>query len=357
MTHQLRPPAPRRTATWTVAAVIGCAAVTLFQGHLVADRVASAAAAQAGGKIYTLGPVTDGMELKTPDGRVVFDYMTRKPAGSGLTSPSVACFHPINTPAGERVSAFAPDDHPHHRGMYIAWHDAEFRQAINPGRGGPTSPLFGWSITKADFWGWGQYAPREGKVIETQSVKLVSADAARAELEIVNAWMSGTRKMLDETTRTTVTERDGVFVIDNVFRIAPVVDYVLHRNAFGGFNFQARKDGDSYFTNAAGPVTLRDPHYSVPELNWPPAEWYGYVIRLANGRTVGAAVIDHPANPPSSWHNSRTLWMLNPVISALQSITIRPDAPLTLRYRVVVHDGATPTETVQKLAAEFRQTK
>jgi hypothetical protein len=297
------------------------------------------------------------MELKTPDGRVVFEYMTKNPAGSGLTSPSVACFHPINTPKGERVSAFAPDDHPHHRGMYIAWHDSEFRQPINTARGGPTSPLFGWNITKADFWGWGQYAPREGKVIQTRSVTLLSADASRAELQVVNEWMSGTRKLLDETTRTTVAERDGVFVIDHVFRLAPVVDYVLHRNAFGGFNFQARKDGQSYFTNPAGRVTLRDPHYSVPELNWPPSEWYGYVIELANSRTVGAAVIDHPANPPTSWHNSRTLWMLNPVISALQSITIRPDAPLSLRYRVVVHDGVTPADTVQKLSAEFRTSK
>src|SRR5688500_15249084 len=80
---------------------------------------------------YSLTPVTDRTQLKTPDGRIVFAYLTRKPAGVNLTSPSVACFHPINTPAGERVTALAPDDHPHHRGMYIAWHDAEFRAPIN----------------------------------------------------------------------------------------------------------------------------------------------------------------------------------------------------------------------------------
>jgi hypothetical protein len=322
---------------------------------LAAVPSTTVAAGQAA-SVYTLAPVTNGMQLKTPDGRVVFDYLTSKPAGVNLTSPSVACFHPINTPTGERVSALAPDDHPHHRGMYLAWHDAEFRQPISPGRGA-TSPLFGWNVTKADFWGWGQYAPRDGKVIETASVRLVDASATEARIEIQNAWMSGRRKMLDETTTTTVTEREGVFVIDSVFRIAPVVDYVLHKASFGGFNFQARKDGESYFTNAAGPVTLRDPHYSVAELNWPAAEWYGYVIRLANGRTVGAAVLDHPLNPPSTWHNSRTLWMLNPSISALQPITIKPDAPLTLRYRVVVHDGPTPTAVVQKLAAEWRGTR
>jgi hypothetical protein len=334
------------------ALVATLALAALVSRPATADQTPAATQTTTG--VYTLSPVPDGMQLKTPDGRVVFDYLTRKPEGSALTSPSVACFHPVNTPTGERVSALAPDDHPHHRGVYLAWHDAEFHTPINTSRGGPTSPLFGWNVTKADFWGWGQYAPREGKVIETSSVTLVSADGARAQVEVKNAWMSGRRKMLDETTLTTVTERDGVFVIDHQFHLAPVVDYVLHKASFGGFNFQARKDGESYFTNAAGRVTLRDPHYSVPELNWPAAEWYGYVIQLANGKTVGAAVLDHPLNPPSTWHNSRSLWMLNPVISALRPVTIRPDAPLTLRYRVVVHDGPTPTAVVEKLSAEWR---
>ena len=72
---------------------------------------------------------------------------------------------------------------------------------------------------------------------------------------------------------------------------------------------------------------------------------------------LGSAVIDHPSNPPSTWHNARNLWMLNPVIAALGPFTIRSSAPLTLRYRVVVHDGPTPTAVVDKLAAEFRASK
>src|SRR5262245_51826588 len=124
---------------------------------------------------YSLLAVTNGMQLKTPDGRVVFDYLTSKPPDVPLTSPSVACFHPLLTPTGERVTALAPDDHPHHRGMYLAWHDSEFRQPISTEKRTPTSPLYGWNITKADFWGWGVYAPRDGRVIQNASVKLASA--------------------------------------------------------------------------------------------------------------------------------------------------------------------------------------
>ena len=305
---------------------------------------------------YTLTPVTYGMQLKTPDGRVVFDYMTKKPPMSEvpLTSPSVACFHPVLTPSGERVTAIAPDDHPHHRGIYLAWHDSEFRTPIDRGKMGQYAPPFGWGITTADFWGWGEYAPRENRLIQNNAVKLNAGTASHAEVAVENAWMVGKRRLLDETTVTRVTERDGTYVLDFSFTLAPLADYVLHKQSFSGFNFQGRKDGESYFTNSAGTVQLPNPHYSVPELNWPPSAWYGYVVKVPNGKVVGAAVIDHPSNPPNTWHNSRTLWMVNPVIASLAPYTIKAGAPLTLRYRVVVHDGPTPTAVVDKLAAELR---
>lgn len=311
-------------------------------------------AGQAGRDAYTLSPADYGMQLRTPDGRVVWEYMTKKPEETPLTSPSVACFHPFNTPSGERVTAIGPDDHPHHRGVYLAWHDAEFRQPITP-RGG-TGALFGWNITTADFWGWGEYAPREGRVIQNSDVRLVSADGEQATVEIRNEWNVGRRKMLDEVTTATTSERDGVFVLDLTFRLTARVDYRLHKQSFSGFNFQARKDGTSYFTNSLGEVQYPDPHYSVPELNWPPAPWYGYVIKTDDGATVGGVVVDHPSNPPSTWHNSRFLWMLNPVIAALEPFTLRADEPLTLRYRAIAHDGPTPIPVIDKLADEFRAT-
>jgi hypothetical protein len=163
--------------------------------------------------------------------------------------------------------------------------------------------------------------------------------------------------MADERTTATVTEREGVYVIDVAFKLSVLVDYQLNKQSFSGFSFQARKDGDSHYTNSGGTVMLPDAHYSVPELNWPGAPWYGYVITLANGRTVGAAVLDHPSNPPTTWHQSRGLWMLNPNIAAVGPFTVKKDVPLTLRYRVVVHDGDTPTALVDKLSNEWRVTK
>jgi hypothetical protein len=295
------------------------------------------------------------MELKTPDGRVVWDYMTKKPENIGLTSPSTACFHPVNTPSGERITNIAPNDHPHHRGIFFGWMNSEFHEPVVYGPNAPpTHPLKAFNVRRADFWAWGTYAPREGRLIQTRELKLVSADAQRATIQIENDWLVDNRRMAGESDTVTTFERDGVYVMDMEYTVKPVVDYELERAAFGGFDLQARKDGDSYYSTAAGKVTRPDPYYSYPESDWPSEPWYDYTIQLANGKVLGAAVIDHPSNPATRWHNSRGLWMLSPTITTFDAVTIHPDAPLTLRYRVVVHDGPPPTELLQKLSQEWR---
>jgi hypothetical protein len=330
-----------------LSAVLGMASLAFFVGTVFC------APAQAASS-YTLVPAEYGMQLKTPDGRVVFEYVTKRPEDIGLTAPSAAYFNPVNTPSGIRVSNVAPNDHPHHRGIFMGWQNSEFREPSDLSNYGPHAPVKALRITRADFWAWGQYAPREDRVIATREVKLVNADAQHAQLAIHNDWMVYDRKMVDEVIDANVTERDGVYVLDLVYHLTPVADFYLYQSGFGGFDFQARKDGDSYFATAKGKVNLPDPSYTYPESNWPAEPWYDYTIHLKDGKTVGAAVIDHPKNPPSTWQNSSHLWMLNPSITGPGPVTIKKDTTLTLQYRVVVHDGETPTATIEKLAAEWR---
>jgi Methane oxygenase PmoA len=304
--------------------------------------------------IYTLVPSAYGMELKPPDGRVIFVYMTKKPENIGLTSPSTACFYPVNTPSGERVTSIAPNDHPHHRGIFLGWQNSEFHEPVDVSTMGPHHPIRALKITRTDFWGWGQYAPRDGRVIVTKEIKLIDADAEHATLAIHNDWMVDNRKMLEEDDRVSVKEQEGVFVIDLDYHLAPIADYVLNQSGFGGFALQGRKDGESYYANAAGKVTMPDPHYAYPESDWPDAPWYDFTIQLKDsGKIVGAAVINSTSNPETTWHNASYLWMLNPSITGDGPYTIHPKSPLELQYRVVVHDGPTPTSLLEKLTTEW----
>ena len=301
---------------------------------------------------YMLAPSHDGYEVRTPEGRVVFDYVTQKPTNIGLTSPSASYFHPVETPSGETVTNVAPDDHPHHRGIFLGFLNSEFHTPVQQSLNSPHLPDETFDIHRADFWAWGFFAPREDRVIKNRDVHLIHADLKHAELEIHNDWLVGGQKMLDETDRVNVSERDGVYVIDLAYRLAPLFDYVIHQTAFGGFAVQGMKYGDSYYSAPWGKVTLTPPYYSNPESDWPSEPWYDYTVRLkSDGKTVGIAVLDHPLNPPTRWHN--TVWLLNPCISSYRPVTIHPGTPLILRYRVVVHDGPPPTKLLQDLSEEW----
>jgi hypothetical protein len=329
----------------TIPVVVGTL-IALFT-VLPHSRKVNAAAA------YTLVPEQYGMQLKAPNGSLVFEYVTKKPENIGLTSPSAAYFDPVNTPSGERVTNVAPDDHPHHRGIFLGFLDSEFRTPADFSKAPPNHSLRAFSVQRGDFWAWGLYAPREGRVIQNRDIKLISADDKHAQLEIHNDWLIDNKKLLEETDEVFVAERDGVYVIDLNYRFAPVVEYVLNQTAFGGFVVQAQKYGDSYYTAAYGKTDFRNPHYSYPDSDWPSEPWYDYTIKLkSDGKVVGVAVLDHPLNPPTRWHN--VLWMVQPCITTFGTVTIEPDAPLILRYRVVVHDGPTPTDVLQKLSAEWR---
>jgi hypothetical protein len=47
--------------------------------------------------------------------------------------------------------------------------------------------------------------------------------------------------------------------------------------------------------------------------------------------------------------------MVNPCIVAPGAVELKKGRPLVLKYRVVVHDGAEPTELLNELAEEFRK--
>ena len=316
----------RRTALTT-------AILCLLLANL-SDLPAPATAAEKSG-IFTLTPDDLGMVLKTPDGRTVFRYMTKRPAQTELTANSVCCLFPVNTPSGERAVDFAPSDHRHHRGVFLAWHSLEGKQ-------------------KADFWGWGAWAPTEERVIKNRCVELAEADAQHAVLKVQNAWCFQDDVMINEALSINAREADGAYVIDLHFSLTPTTDITLDRTAFGGFCVKARNEGKAVYASPQGEATFPPPHHLKPETNWPAADWYDYTIRLTSGKTVGVAVLDHPENPPTTWHNLGKIAMVNPCIVAPGPVKVKEGNTLELRYRLVVHDGPTPGQLLQRASRQWR---
>jgi hypothetical protein len=306
------------------------------------------------GGSYELESVAAGKTLKAPDGRAVLTYLTSKPEGSNLRANSACCFHPIVTPSGERLTDLAPGDHVHHRGIFLAWHSIDFRRRADFSKMGPTRPTHGFDIARADFWGWGEFAPTDQRVIQNRDVQLATATDRTAALGIANDWTIRGRRYLNEQTTAVWRAPDGANVLDLTYALTPDWEMTLNQTPFGGFCVRARNDGDSWYEGPSGKIALPDPHYSAADLNWPRADWYAYGIALKSGKTIGCAVVDHPSNPPATWHNPRYVWMINPCIVAGKPVTVPSGATLTLRYRVIVFDGEVPVPLVRDLARDFR---
>jgi hypothetical protein len=289
----------------------------------------------ADGKVYSLEKTEHGKVLKTADGRTVFQYMTRKPAGTNLSANSTCCLFPLNTPEGIRVVDFAPGDHRHHRGVFLAWHAMEFSE-------------------RADFWGWGEMAPTAGCEIVNRDISLVATNHKSAQLAIRNQWMIKKRVRLEEQLTINVQQQEEVFVIDMHFQLTPTTDLTIDRTAFGGFCVKSRQDGKGVFFNPQGKVSLPPPHHLKPETDWPSSPWYDYTIALADGQTAGIAVMNHPENPATKWHNLISIAMINPCIVANGPLKLKKDQTLSLRYRLVVHDGRAPEKLLQTLSSDWR---
>jgi hypothetical protein len=97
------------------------------------------------------------------------------------------------------------------------------------------------------------------------------------------------------------------------------------------------------------PVSRPDAVFDKPETDWPSARWYDLTYHGEGGKVSGAAVLDHPENPPTVWHVVRGIHMLNPCIVAAGPVVIQPGTPLALRYRVVAHDGPADAALLNRL--------
>jgi hypothetical protein len=271
-------------------------------------------------------------------GRPVLTYQLSKPADVQLPVDSGGYFHPVRTPAGTVVTDVAPADHRHHRGIFLAWVEMHGKK-------------------DADFWGWGEHAPiKDRRIVALPGMANRSTDRGVSFATRTN-WTAEGQTVLAERLETAVRDDKAAkaYVIDLTYTLTPDADLTLSRWAFSGFCVRARGDGKVTAFGPAGEVKLPNPSHVKPESDWPDAPWYGYTLKFDDGTTAGVAVINHPQNPPTLWHNHRDIRMLNPCIVAPAEVKLKANEPLVLKYRVVAHDGETPREALDRLAKEWAE--
>lgn len=314
-------------------------------GLAMPDSVANALDPTVQSDSLTVKVRTSAVEIVRSADTPILKYHLAPPKDAKLAVESGCFFHPLCTPGGIAVTDLAPADHPHHRGVFFGF--VEMRGAKHD----------------ADFWGWGEHAPKDGrKIVNVDENGVIVRDTISRDRRTVgvtfrNAWKTGDDVLVDETLKTQVAARDDANVVDLEYQLTPREDIRLPRWAFSGFCVRLRKDGKIVYTSPKGAVDLPPLDHMKPELDWPAEAWYDATMTLEGGKQVGVAVVDHPANPPCLWHNESRIHMLNPCIVAPGEVKLTAGKPLVLSYRLVVHDGPVPVELIEKLAKEFRAAK
>ena len=277
---------------------------------------------------FSLERETDALVIRAPDGKEALRYQLTAPKNAGLSVESGCYFHPLRSPSGVALTEVAPSDHPHHRGIFLAWVEMH-------------------GTTDADFWGWGQHAPKKDRRIVNRSLEDQKGTPTSAGFRAENDWMAGETILLRESLTAEVHDERNLRILDLVSTLKVDHDLTLSRWAFSGFCIRVPKTGKLEASGPEGVIHFRDPIHVKPETDWPASPWYDYTLSFDDGAIAGVALLDHPLNPASQWHNHRGIRMMNPCIVAPSAVTLKPGQPLILRYRLIAHDGALDAKQIQ----------
>jgi hypothetical protein len=232
--------------------------------------------------------------------------------------------HPLYGLEGEMLTSDWPDGgHPHHRGIFWAWPEVEYK------------------TQRADI-----YALQRVFARPTGNIKYTSG-SVYAEIDAENLWMwEDNEAIVNEHAiirvyRSTADTR----IIDLTIKLLALKDSVTiatrFTNSYGGLNLRMQTPEDqeiSFFTDKANAEPLRA---------W--SDFNG--IFEGNKSTSGLMVLQHQENPeyPGEWREYPDLAWVQPTFPTPETrYTISKEEPLVLRYRLIIHAGGKPGETISK---------
>ncbi|MEN3324715.1 DUF6807 family protein [Mariniflexile soesokkakense] len=240
--------------------------------------------------------------------------------------------HPLYTLDSEVLTEDFPEDHPHHRGIFWAWHQLY----IGAKRMGD-----GWEI---ENFTWDVTSVKELKQLDNS--KAIEAEV----LWKSNQWLDthGNEKpMVKETTTIKVYPKEknyrqidieiSILALEEDMRIGGSED----AKGYGGFSPRIKLTDDIIFTSSKGQVTPTNLPVKADS-------WMDISGSLGKeGKQAGLSILCHPKNPEPS-----NQWILRAKRSMQNAVFPYPGAtpiplsniqPTILRYRLIIHEGGINT--------------
>ncbi len=272
----------------------------------------------------------DRVEAKAGD-RLITSYVYAK-------DWSKPFLYPVNGPGGRGVTSQGPQDHPHHRSLWVAHGD----------------------VSGVDCW---SELEGHGRIVHQGFLELSESEAS-AELAARNLW---TR----QDGRAVLEELRGVRVWDPSLDAVMIDLSVSLVAGYGGVIFGDTKEAGMACVRVAASMEveeggrLENPSGGVNEAEvWGRrAPWCDYSGEV-EGERLGIAIFDHPSNPrhPTYWH-ARDYGLMtancfgisvfgkDPSISGRLFLDDGQD--LTFNYRIYVHRGDAKQGSVAAVYERF----
>lgn len=306
--------------------VRGSAAMLALLGATVCATAAEDTEAAARPAIRALEDARSGqIEIVEGDRPVLrYNYRTVEPPEGYLDKVHAGArkyararsdyIHPLYGPDGERLTADFSPDHPHHRGIYWAWPEVDYR-----GQRGDLHAL------------QRVFARPTGK-IELQS----AADFAQVEAENLWKWEDLTPIVREVAVIRAYRAGEHGRYVDLTFRFTALEeDVAIARRGtdhYGGLNIRLAPVAEHQ-------VVL---HTDEPDAE-PRRAWGDSVGTRPGGKgPVGLAVFQHASNPgyPGQWIQYPALPWFQPTFPAAGTrYVLKKNEPLVLKYRLWIRRG------------------
>lgn len=271
-----------------------------------------------------------GIEL-LENGKPIFFYQKtpKSLTGKYITNNYL---HPLYSLDGDTLTEEFPVDHPHHRGIFWAWHQIY----INGKKVGD-----GWAMENI-----------EQEVVDIRTITKENF----AEMKLMVLWKSplfeSSKPFINEQTTIKVHPlQNEVRKIDFAIALKALVPGVEIGGSndikgYGGLSARLKLPADLKFTSSKGPVTPRTEQIKA-------GPWMDFSSSFTG---TGLSILCHPETPnyPAPWILRSEESMQNIVFPGKERITLAMDKPVLLYYRLIIYNG-TNGININKLQSEYEE--
>ncbi len=294
-------------------------------------------------QILKLSLLEEGFEIKEGNESVLFFQTAMKGHPATGLYPRAQYIHPLYHLDGQIITEDFPEDHLHHRGIFWAWHQIMI---------GDSSIGDGWEC-KDIMW--------DIQAIEIDSTLLPETlSTTITTLWKSNKWTDEKQQPIPFVKEHTILDvypkKEHMRVLDINIVITPLVDQVQlggseDEKGYGGFSPRFILPEDLTFTGQYAEVEPQN-------LQLDGGNWMDISGSMGmNHRLCGVTILAHPSNPTpnNKWILRRSGSMQNAVFPGRHLHTIPKGQSLTLRYRLLIHEGDARSLNIEKLFNEYGQ--